>query len=377
MKATDVVVIGAGIIGSAAAYYLTKAGVDVTLIDRREILASGTASQASAGGVRHQGRDLPEIPLALYSINLWRNLEEELGANLQYRQEGMTIVTNEESLIPELEARVRKERSLGLNVGVVKGSKLHDLVPGLSSDIVAGSYCSLDGHANPMQTTNSFIVAAKRQGARIACNCPAECIVAEKGKIVGVKTTMGIIRAKQVLLAAGAWSPSIAATVGVVLPIRHSAIQMMVTAPHPHILNHVLGWRDHKISLKQVPSGGFVIGGGWPAAGDPDTYQTRLLPESLARSAETTVQLFPALSGVPIVRAWAGFEAYCLDRQPVIGPIDELNGLILAAGFSGHGFALGPGVGSLIARYVTTGQCSELLRPFLISRFNGGNKEVI
>ena len=370
MKAAEVVVIGAGVIGAAITYYLAKAGVEVTLIDRYRPISSGTASQSSAGGVRHQGRVAPEIPLAIYSINLWSNLEAELNADLHYRQDGMTVLIDDMELLPNLEMRVEREQALGLDIRVVKGQELHNLIPGLAPQLVAGSYCPKDGHADPMRTTSALALAAQRHGARLIWNCPAKGLHVEKGKIVAVETPDGDISCQYAILAAGAWTPAIAASVGLDLPIRPGAIQMMVTAPRPHTLDQVLGWVNHNISLKQVPPGNFVIGGGWPGQSDPDSYRTTLRPGSMAKSARTTVRLFPMLAGVSVMRAWVGIEAWCIDDRPIIGPVPSLDGLILATGFSGHGFAISPGVGSLLARYVTTGQLPELLNPFNITRFN-------
>jgi sarcosine oxidase subunit beta len=375
MKATDVVVIGAGIMGASTAYYLSKAGVDVTLIERQGIIAGGTASQACAGGVRHQGRVLSEIPLAIHSIGLWNGLEKELDADLQYRQKGMTIVTDDEKLIPSLEKRVVNEQSLGLHIRMVYGSELHDLIPGLSPRMLAGSYCPLDGHANPMCSVNAFAVTAERLGARLVTHCSAEGLVTEKGKIVAVRTSKGNIPCARAILASGVWSRAIASSVGVSLPMRPFGLQMMVTVRRPHILDQVLGWLGHGISLKQVPSGGFVIGGGWPGQCDPQTYQTNLHPGSMAKSAQTTVELFPSLANIPIVRAWVGIEAFSIDELQILGPVPGLEGLVLATGFSGHGFALGPGVGELITRYITTNQLPDLLKPFGIERFNDSTRE--
>lgn len=370
METAEAIVIGAGIVGSATAYFLAKAGVDVMLIDRRHPNAGGTASQACAGGVRQQGRAPVEMPLAIYSINLWGDLEAELEADLQYRRQGMTVVTDDENLIPALSQRVKNEQSLGLGIELVRESDLHELVAGLSPRILAGSHCPTDGHADPLSTINAFVGAAQRLGARTKWHCPLESLVVETDRIAAVKTSGGTIGCRYAILAAGYWSRSIAAGVGIDLPFVYFPLQMMVTARRPHTLDQVLGWIDHGISLKQVPSGGYVIGGGWPGHAVPQTYQTRLMPGSMAKSAQTTVNLFPSLGGVPIVRAWLGIEAFCEDEMQVVGPVDSPGGLILATGFSGHGFAIGPGVGSLIAEYIATGRWSDMLKPFGIERFN-------
>lgn len=373
MKVTDVVVIGAGIAGSATAYYLARAGIDVTLIERRLPIAGGTATQACAGGVRQQGRVPVEIPLAIFSIKLWIDLEAELDADLEYRQNGMTVVTDDQHSIPLLADRVKQERSQGLDIKLIQGPELHSLIHGLSPRILAGSYCHTDGHANPMRTNNAFIVAAQRLGAHIEWQCPSQGFVIESNKIIAVKTPRGNIACRHAVLAAGYWSHEIAASVGLNFHFQAFPLQMMVTARHHHVLDQVLGWMGHGISLKQVPSGGFVIGGGWPGLGNPETYHTHLMPGSMAKSAQTAVELFPSLSGIPVMRAWVGIEGFCEDEMQIIGPVHYPEGLILATGFSGHGFGIGPGVGSLLADYVNTGQMSKLLTPFSIERFKKTN----
>ena len=369
MASADYVVIGSGIIGSATAYYLAKAGADVILLDRVSPNAGGTASQACAGGVRQQGRTPEEIPLAIYAIGLWTELEAELDADLHYRQDGMTVMTDSEDLIPVLEKRVSVEKSLGLDISMVSKEELHERIPGLSQHMIAGSYCPSDGHADPLSSIDGFIRGAQRLGARLLWQCPVECIITENDKLVAVQTARGQINCRHAVLAAGYWSRALATTTGVDLPFEPYTLQMMVTARRPHKLDQVLGWLGHGISLKQVPSGGFVIGGGWPGYGDPDTYQTQLLPGSMAKSAKTTVGLYPALAGIPIVRSWVGIEAFCKDEMQIIGPVPKIDGLMLAAGFSGHGFGIGPGVGALVAQYLTTGKMPDMLKPFGFERF--------
>lgn len=375
METAEVVVIGAGIVGSSTAYYLAKAGIDVVLIDRSGPLAYGTATQASAGGVRQQGRVPAEIPLAIYAINLWADLETELAADLHYRRNGMTMVTDSETQIPSLAQRVEYEQSLGLAIRLIRGAELHSLIPGLSPTILAGSYCPTDGHADPLRTVTAFVNAARRLGVRTKWQCAAEGFAVDHGRIAAVKTKRGDIGCRYAILAAGYWSRSIAATAGIDLPIQCVPLQMMVTARRPQVLDQVLGWIGHGVSLKQVPAGGFVIGGGWPGVVDPATNQTLLLPGSMAKSAYTTVSLFPSTGEMPIVRAWAGIEAFSGDDVQVVDAVGTPAGLILATGFSGHGFAVGPGVGSLIARYIATEQWSAMLEPFGLQRFQKQTEE--
>ncbi|MBT8371625.1 MAG: FAD-binding oxidoreductase [Deltaproteobacteria bacterium] len=370
MQSAEFVVIGSGIIGSATTYYLARAGADVILVDRAGPNAGGTASQACAGGVRQQGRAPEEIPLAIYAIGLWDGLEAELEADLHYRRDGMTVSTDDENLISVLQKRVSTEQALGLDISLIPQKELHELIPGLSSRMIAGSYCPTDGHADPLRTIDAFVRSAQRLGARVKWQCPVERIITTKDSVAAVQTSGEQINCRQVVLAAGYWSRALAESVGLDLPLTPYTLQMMVTARRSHKLGQVLGWLGHGISLKQVPSGGFVIGGGWPGYGDPEAYRTHLLPGSMAKSAKTMVDLYPALAGIPVVRSWVGIEAFCKDEMQIIGPVPKVKGLVLATGFSGHGFGIGPGVGALIAQYLTTGTMPAKLKPFGYERFN-------
>jgi sarcosine oxidase subunit beta len=370
VSAAGAIVAGAGVIGASIAYHLAKAGAAVTLLDRAWPPAGTTASAASAGGVRQQGRVKPELPLAIESIAMWAGLADELAFDLHYRRDGMTICLDDPALLPALRARVEAERAVGLDVRLVEGEALQRLVPGLSPRILAGSYCPTDGHADPMRTARAFSLAAERRGARVRFGCAVTGFRRDRARIVGVETTEGSMACETLVLAAGPWTHAVAERGGVPLPmLREGYLQMMVTARHPHVLDQVLGWIGKGISLKQVPAGGFVIGGGWPGRGDVDRYRTELLPGSMAKSAATTVGLFGPAAGVPVVRAWVGAESFCRDDYPVISTLPDHPGLLVAAGFSGHGFALAPVVGKRVAEWLGSGRVPDVLRPFDAGRF--------
>lgn len=376
-RGADVVVVGAGIIGAAAAYYLARAGVEVLLLDRGGPLASGGATQACAGGVRQQGRVACEIPLAIRAVKLWEELENELDADLHYRQDGMFVVSDDPQHVATLEHRVQQEQARGLAVHMVYGDELHRQVPGLSPRMLAGSSCPTDGHADPLSTVAALSAAAVRRGARVRWFCPARGLTVQNGRITAVETDDGPIPCNKVVLAAGIWSQTLAQSFGLSLPLQAVTLQMMVTARRPHRLDPVLGWLGHGLSLKQVPSGGFVIGGGWPGRSELPSGRTQLLPGAISKSAATVLGIYPAIAGVPVVRAWAGIEAFSSDEMQLLGPVPGIEGLMLATGFSGHGFGIGPAVGEQTAAWITTGRRPEMLRPYSIERFDraGGGSD--
>ncbi len=369
MDTTDVVVVGGGVMGGACAHYLARAGAQVTLLEQREI---GTgASGASAGGVRQQNRLAPELPIAIRAIAMWANLENELGRDLEYRRRGHITLVESEEQIPKLKASVERQRQRGLDIRLVQGSELRELVPHAGPQVVAGSYCPTDGYANPMLTTQAFAAAAAREGARVYTHTKVTSIVREGGRVAGVESSRGRIASRWVINAAGAWSTALSYALGIDLPIRPRAPQMMATEKAPAMLVPVLGCLGRNLSLKQMPQGQFVIGGGWP--GRPDLAGDRAVVKagSPTGSARDMTAILPAARKFNVARVWSGLEAQCADDLPILGTVDGLEGYLLATGFSGHGFALAPYIGVLMSELITKGAPSLPLDELSLRRFDG------
>ncbi|HSB80860.1 MAG TPA: FAD-binding oxidoreductase [Candidatus Methylomirabilis sp.] len=369
METADVIVIGGGVIGGACAYHLARAGARVTLLEKYEIAAG--ASGGSAGGVRQQNRAAPELPLAMAANPMWKTLEGELGTDLEYRRGGHLTLAEHEEQLPALEAAVERQRGRGLDIRMVRGSELRDLVPAAGPQILAGSYSPGDGFANPMLVTKAFPAAARRLGAKIYTRTAVTAIRREGARVIGVDSTRGPVLSRFVINAAGAWAPGLSSGLGVDLPVRPMALQMMVTEKAPPILRPVLGCLGRGLSLKQMPQGQFVIGGGWP--GIPDMVADRGWPKigSPNGSACQVTAVLPVTQGLLVLRVWNSLEAKTIDELPILGEVDGLQGYLLATGFSGHGFALAPVVGALMAESITTGKPSLSLDQLNLRRFAG------
>jgi sarcosine oxidase subunit beta len=368
MQTADVVVVGGGVIGSSSAYRLARAGVKVIHVERARPAVG--ASGASAGGVRQQARDPRELALALFSIGLWTTLEAELEADVEYRRGGHITLVEDAEDVPLLEARVAAQRAGGLDIWLAEPPELGELVPGISLNVLAGSYCPTDGHANPTLTTRAFAQAAWRAGARSWQHTRLTGVQISGGRISGVSTSRGPIACEWLVDAAGGWADRVAAFAGVRVPIQPRGLQMIETDSRPPMLTPVLGSMRRMLSLKQVPSGRFLIGGGWPGRIDPDRFRATVLPESYAASPFEAFGVLPALAGIGLARSWAGFEAFTPDELPIIQAFESPRGLIVAAGFSGHGFALSPGVGVVVERLVTGGTLPVRIEQFGVERFS-------
>lgn len=368
MANAEVVVVGGGVMGCSIAWHLARRGVSTTLIEERGVAAA--ASGASAGGVRQQGRDPREMPLAIAAIARWATLEDELAADIHYYRDGHVTVFEDDAELPLARGRVEAQRALGLDISLVAGQALRDLVPGLGETVRFGTYTANDGHADPARTTRAFAEAAQRAGATLTVGTAVTGLLRDGDRVTGVATETGPVRADHVILAAGAWTRDLVAPMGVDLPLVPAGLQMIRTKPMPKLLRQVIGANSRQLSLKQLRDGSYLIGGGWP--GDPDMTAGvgYLRAESIAGSRDDSAAIFPILRETEIDRAWVGVEAIAADEVPVIGPLPGIEGVMVAAGFSGHGFALSPIVGQLVAEQVIDGRPSISLDAFSLARFD-------
>jgi len=348
---TEFLIIGGGVIGSAIAYHLARAGQAVLVVERDAPATAPAASWASAGGVRRQGRDEREAALASATIARWPSLEIELDADLHYRQGGQLLVAETEGEAEQLVAFVEQQHAMGFeDVRLIQGAELRELAPALAPQVLAASYSPADGQADPARTTRAFAAAAERAGARYLTHTACAALRRETDRIVGAHTAQGDIDAGQTVLAAGAWSDHLAASVGLMLPIRTGVYQMLRSTPaSPGLLRPVVSALGRQLSLKQLPDGAFLLGGGWPGDATGDRTGFTLRQASVAGGWEAAAAILPALRTQQLEHAWCGLEAECFDGVPLLGPAVGVTGLTLAVGFSGHGFALAPAVGATVA----------------------------
>ncbi len=370
----DVIVIGGGVIGSSIAYHVARQAGRVLVIERGEVARAPAASWASAGGVRRQGRHPAEAALAAEAIARWPLLEAELDADMQYRQGGNLLTAETDAEAEALVDFVREQRVMGFgDVRLVDRVEVRELAPALSERVVAGSYSPADGQADPPRTTRAFAQAAMRQGATYWTESACTAIRVERGHAVGATTRRGQARGGSVVLAAGAWSDELAATAGLRLPIRTHALQMLLSTPaQPGLLRPVLGSVSRPLSLKQLADGAFFIGGGWPGDPTPDRHGYTLRESSWRGSWATASELVPAVAAQAIANAWCGLEAESFDGIPFVGNAPDVEGLVLALGFSGHGFAISPAIGRSVTDLLAGRPTPELegLSPARMATFD-------
>jgi sarcosine oxidase subunit beta len=372
--ATETLVVGGGVIGSSIAYHLARQGRRVLVVERAGVAVEPAASWASAGGVRRQGRDPAEAALAREAVARWPSLAGELGADLQYRQGGNLLVAETDDQAERLARFVPKQHAMGFtDVRLIDGHETRELAPHVGAQVVAASYSPGDGQANAPRTTRAFAAAAERSGAVYWTGIAVEALLARGDRVLGARTGRGDVAAETVVLAAGAWSDELVSGIGLRLPVRAAAYQMLRSTPAaPGLLRQVLSAVKRSLSIKQLPDGSFLVGGGWPGDIGRDRRSYRLREPSISGNWETACAILPVLAAQRVDRAWCGLEAESIDALPLIGPAPRFAGLVLAVGFSGHGFAIAPAVGRAVADQIAGRPVPELdgLSPARIARLD-------
>ena len=357
----DVAIIGAGVIGSSIAYHLAREGARVTLYDHVDAPAEPSASWASAGGVRSQNRDPREWALTVAASARWPRLDEELGHQTGFLPGGHLHVVEREADLPELRARIERERAAGIRVEFVEGEQLRRIAPGLAPAVIAAAYTAGDGQADPRATTYAFARAATREGATFVRRY-VERIATDGKSVVGIVVDGKTCAAGTTILAAGSWSMRLAAAIGLDLPVRIRGYQMVLSMPSRAVLTPTVTAQGRQLSLKQLRSGQFLIGGGWNTQVDEQAHTCTTIRENVDGNFATARAIVPQVAATTPATAWGGLEGDADDGVPLIGPTQELNGLYLAIGFSGHGFQISPAVGEAVAQAVRSGATPEALR---------------
>ncbi len=366
----EVVIIGGGIIGCATAYYLAKKGCSVIVLEGSDYIGNGGSSR-NGGGVRQSGRDPRELPMVMWGIqNIWPTLSEELDVDVEYTQKGNLRLGKTDAHLKILQGLTDKAKACGLDVRMIDGNEVRQINPYLSEEVIGASWCPTDGHANPLTATLGYYKKARELGARFITGEPVEKILKNKGKARKVVTQNNVYEGEKILVAAGYESRMITESVGIDIPMQPLKMECLVTEAQPYMFEQMLGTAEADFYGHQSKHGSFVFGGSTGL----EAYNKdngKLISTSLGASCTCRgiMKYFPALSDAKIVRAWTGYIDECADKIPVISPVEEVPGLYLACGFTGHGFGIAPGAAYNIAEMMTEGTTTVDMKEFRYDRF--------
>lgn len=366
----DVIIVGGGIIGSAIAYYLAKKGTSVIVLESSDHIGNGGSSR-NGGGVRQSGRDPRELPLVMYGIqNLWPGLSEELEVDCEYHQDGNLRLGKTEKHREILEGLTERAVKVGLDVRMIDGDEVRKINPYLSDEVTCASWCPTDGHANPLTTTLGYYKMARKLGVRFITGEKVTELKKVRGRLRKVITENNGYEADTVVVAAGYDSRKLVETVGIDIPMSKAMIECLVTEAEPHMFDQMLGTAEADFYGHQTKHGSFVFGG---TSGFEAVNKDNGTPICNSRTASCEcrgiMKYFPALADAKIVRTWSGWVDQVKDGVPVLGNVSEVPGLVLAAGFCGHGFGIAPGAAYNLAELITTGTSPIDLHELRYDRF--------
>lgn len=369
---SDVIVIGAGIVGNATAYYLAKNGMSVTVLEASDFIGNGGSSR-NGGGVRQSGRNPKELPLMTWGVkNIWPTLSDELGCDTEYTQAGNLRLGKTEQHRAILKGLADAAVKCGVDVRMLDSDEVKEINPYLSDEVLCASWCPTDGHANPLITTLGYYKKARELGVQFVTGAPVTRILRTKGKITGVETPEQIFCSDNVVVAAGYESNAILEGVGVYIPMKKHALTCLVTEAEPQMFRQMLGTAMADFYGHQTKHGSFVMGGtdGFDEVPQRIDDSYPLVGSSMiSATSRGILGYFPMLKNAKVVRAWGGYADFSVDAVATVSKCDEVPGLYIECGFTGHGFGIGPAAAYNIASLIASGSCPADISPLRYDRF--------
>jgi glycine cleavage system aminomethyltransferase T/glycine/D-amino acid oxidase-like deaminating enzyme len=361
----DVLIIGGGIIGASVAYHLARRGAtNVALIERRQLTCGTTWHAAGLVGQLRATQNLTR--LAQYTAQLYARLEAETGQATGFKQTGSLALASTEGRFEELKRGASMARCFGLEVGILTPLEAARLWPLLETgDLVGAVYLPKDGQTNPIDTTQALARGARKYGVRIIENCRVAAIHTAGGRVSGVRTDAGDIRADVVVNCGGMWARDIAGWVDASVPIHAAEHFYIVTQPLAGltpglpILRDSDGWSYFKEDTGKLLVGWFEPQAKpWGMNGIPESFSFDQLPEDLAHIEPlfaSAIRRVPALATTGVQVFFNGPESFTPDDRYLLGETPEVRGLYVAAGFNSIGIQSAGGAGKVLADWIVDG----------------------
>ncbi|MFE9631413.1 NAD(P)/FAD-dependent oxidoreductase [Streptomyces sp. NPDC006463] len=370
----DAVIIGAGVVGAACAYYAARAGLSVAVVDRGPV-AGGTTGAGEGNLLVSDKEAGPELDLALLSTGLWTELAGVLPEEIEYEAKGGLVVAPNQAAMEALRNFAEGQRKAGVDAVEAGADDLRTLEPHLARGPAGGFLYPQDAQVQPAQAAARLLAAS---GAEVHLGEEVTGILRSGETVRGVRTTRRELLAPAVVNAAGTWGGRVADLAGVSLPVLPRRGFVLVTEPLPRVVRHKVYAADYiadvasgsaalqsSAVVEGTPSGPVLIGATRERVGFDRTLST----EALRRLAAQAAALFPVLADVRVLRTYHGFRPYLPDHLPAIGPDPRRPGLLHACGHEGAGIGLAPATGALIAAALTGAEPPLPPGPFRPERF--------
>ena len=370
-KTADVVIIGGGVVGLSIAYYLALKRAGRIVLFEKGQLGEGSTSRC-AGGIRVQFSTEINIRFSLESLKTFEQFEEEFGVNPEFKRIGYLFLATTEWEIGVFKENMKLQKKFDIPVEFLSPNEIRSRWTYLRmDDILGGTFCFWDGYAGPNEILTGFASGAKRVGVKIYEGMEIMGISLAKGKIHSVKTKDEEIFTPVVVNAGGPYAASIGGMVGIKVPVKPLRRQIFITAPFhltdqpiPLTIDFHRGWYFRK------EGDGLLLSG--PLDLEP-SLNLNIDYVAMAETSENAMYRVPALEKARIARGWAGLYEISPDHHAILGRVPEVEGFVLANGFSGHGFQHSPAVGKVISELITDREANTIdISSLSIERFAKG-----
>lgn len=367
------IIVGAGIIGTSIAYYLSKMGMTDVLIVEREVPCSGSTGRC-IGGVRQQFSDTLNISIAMQSVANMKDIQEKEGVDIQFLQTGYLLLAYTDSEMEIFRKNVALQREMGLKVSLLDVKGVTEAAPGINPDgIVGATYCPQDGQANPFLLVNFYVNRFRRAGVTIVKETEVTAVELTGGRVSGVVLDdRRTVKCDRIVNAAGPWLRAVGAMAGLDVPAypeRHESLvtEKVASMFRPMIVDYT---KEHGCYFQQKKNGAII--GCYTPAEPMMGLDFGVSIEFIQEMSRRMLRLFPALSHVSVVRHWSGHYIMTPDGKPIIGEAEKVPGFINAGAFCGHGLMQGPRVGELVAERIVSGKTSLDISALALERFERG-----
>lgn len=363
-----VTIIGGGIVGVCAAFHLARRGTSAVLLERGAVGAQ--ASGVNFGGLRTNGRAEAELPLSLRARSQWQDIEALIGHHCEVAVTGHLELCVRPEQMSAVETWAAMARRHGVDSTLLSGREIAARFPWIGVKALGGCFVAEDGAANPRLAAPRFALAARALGATIIEHDPVRQLEHD-GNDFRVETESGRkVRSPALVLCAGAWSAKLASQIGDDFPLSVTTPQMIVSEPFRHTMSCTVDCEvgGRFFYSRQIARGNLLFGRGHGRC-DFENGRAQFVPENAFGASRAAIDILPCLKGRTMIRCWSGIEGRSPDSLPFLGFSRKVPRLIHAFGFSGHGFQLGPGTGSVIADLVINGHTATAIQAFDPYRF--------
>lgn len=378
MLTADAVIIGGGNAGTCILYKLLKMGMKKVMLFEKQLIASESTGK-SAGGFRQQFSTAINIKMSKFTIDSFETLNDELGLETKFHHKGYLFLIKDETQLELYKKNIDLQKTLGVEVNLLSIDELTEIVPYINtSDIIGSTFCQKDGFTDPYEVAQGFVRASRKMGAIIKEKTPVIAIETQNNQVKALKTDKDIISTPIIINAAGPWCGEIGKLAGLNLPVEPYRRQIFTSGPFS------LFKKDQYIMPMIVdPSGlymrseGDCILMGKADKNEPPSFNQNVEWGFLEQLVIPAANRIPAFEELEINSGWAGLYDTTPDHHALLGKVPQLEGFILACGFSGHGFMHSIAVGTTIAELVIDGKASSIdISPLSVTRFNNGAKGI-